>query len=71
MRRPIYLLTLTLFLPSCADLPQEGRAAAILDAAQEPALTHAEALTGVDINTMRQTGLELITVVRCWEEECK
>ena len=71
MRWPMFLLTLTLFLSSCAELPQEGRAAAILDRAQPEATSHAEALTGTDINLMRQTGLRLITVVRCWPDGCE
>jgi len=60
-----------MFLLSCAELPQEGKAAAILDAAQKPAQSHAEALTGDDIDHMRRTGLELITVVRCWIVACE
>lgn len=71
MRPPIYLTILMLCLPSCAELPQEGRAAAILDAAQPAATDHAAALTGTDIEAMRRSGLHLITIVRCWNQPCQ
>ena len=71
MRYPICLLILMAFLPSCAELPQEGKAAAILDQAQPVATEHAEALTSNSVNEMRRTGLRLITLVRCWPDGCE
>jgi len=31
---------------------------------------HADALVGDDVDRMRRTGLELITVVNCWPNGC-
>lgn len=70
MRSILLLMIPTLFLSSCAGSHPEGRAAAILDVAQQPATDHAASLTGDDIDAMRRTGLRLIRVVRCWVEEC-
>ena len=69
--RPLICLTiLTLFLNACERLPSEGRASAILDAAVPVSRVHAEALVGDDVDRMRRTGLELITVVNCWPNGC-
>ena len=59
-----------MFLIGCEGTPSEGRAAAILDAAVPVSREHAEALVGDDLDAMRETGLELITVVNCWPDGC-
>ena len=59
-----------MFLTACATSQNEGRAAAILDAAVPVSRTHADALIGDDVDLMRATGLELITVVNCWDGGC-
>ena len=59
-----------MFLMGCESLPNEGRAAAILDAAVPVSRDHAEALVGDDVDRMRATGLELITIVNCWPDGC-
>jgi hypothetical protein len=48
----------------------EGSAAAILDAAVPVSRDHADALVGGNVDLMRVTGLELITVVNCWPNGC-
>jgi hypothetical protein len=57
-------------LSACETLPNEGKAAAILDAAVPASRDHAEALVGDNVDLMRVTGLELITVVNCWPDGC-
>jgi len=59
-----------MLLMGCESLPNEGQAAAILDAAVPVSRNHAEALVGDDVDRMRATGLELITVVNCWPDGC-
>ena len=59
-----------MFLTACESLQNEGSAAAILDAAVPVSRDHADALVGDDLNEMRSTGLELITVVNCWPDGC-
>ena len=59
-----------MFLMGCESTPSEGRAAAILDAAVPVSREHAGALLGDDVDKMRATGLELITVVNCWPDGC-
>jgi len=59
-----------MFLMGCENTPGEGRAAAILDAAVPVSREHAEALVGDDLDAMRATGLQLITVVNCWHDGC-
>ena len=51
-------------------MPNEGKAAAILDTAVPVSRDHAEALVGDDVDRMRATGLELITIVNCWPDGC-
>ena len=70
MRRVMFPIALTMLLSACERLPTEGRASAILDAAVPVSQTYADALVGDDINRMRRTGLELITVVNCWPNGC-
>ena len=70
MHRLIYLLIPLTFLIACETLPNEGGAAAILDTAVPISRDHAEALVGDDVDRMRATGLELITVVNCWPDGC-
>jgi hypothetical protein len=48
----------------------EGTAAAILDAAVPVSRDHAAALVGNDLDAMRATGLELITIVNCHPDGC-
>ena len=43
---------------------------AILDAAVPVSRDHAEALVGDDLDAMRATGLELITIVNCHPGGC-
>ena len=45
-------------------------AAAILDNAVPESVTHARALTTEDLDEIRKTGLDLITVVNCWPDGC-
>jgi len=54
-----------LSLMGCETMQTEARAAAAIAAAQPVAREHATALVGDDVNAMRSTGLELITIVRC------
>jgi hypothetical protein len=49
----------------------EGSATAILDAAVPVSLDHAEALVGDDVDRMRATGLELISIVNCHPDGCR
>jgi hypothetical protein len=70
MRRLICLMILPMFLTACNNLQNEGAAAAILDAAVPVSRDHAAALVGGDLDAMRATGLELITIVNCWPEGC-
>ena len=70
MRRLIFLAIPSLFLTACETLPNEGGAAAILDTAVPVSRDHAEALVGDDVDKMRATGLELITIVNCWPYGC-
>jgi len=70
MRPLIFLTSLTLFLSACERLPSEGRASAILDAAVPASQNHAGSLVGSDVDRMRRTGLELITIVNCWPDGC-
>ncbi|URC15535.1 hypothetical protein DB2_33 [Octadecabacter Antarctic DB virus 2] len=51
-------------------MPNEGKAAALLDTALPVSRDHAEALVGDDVDKMRATGLELITIVNCWPDGC-
>jgi hypothetical protein len=64
-------LILMLSLMGCLGSSDEARAAAILDGAVPSSRVHAEALSGGDINRMRATGLELITIVNCWPDGCR
>jgi hypothetical protein len=57
-------------LSACESLQNEGKAAAILDEAVPVSRDHAAALVGDDLDAMRSTGLELITIVNCWPDEC-
>jgi hypothetical protein len=50
--------------------PNEGKAAAILDAAVPASRDHAAALVGDNVDLMRVTGLELVTIVNCWPDGC-
>ena len=70
MLRLIYPLPLMIFLTACEATQPEGRASAILDAAVPVSRVHADALVGDDVDRMRRTGLELITVVNCWPNGC-
>ena len=70
MRRVMFPIALMMLLSACERLPSEGRAAAILDAAVPVSRVHADALVGDDINRMRRTGLELVTIVNCWPNGC-
>jgi hypothetical protein len=70
MRRLICLAIPLLFLTACESLPNEGKAAAILDAAVPASRKHAAALVGDDLDAMRATGLELITIVNCHPDGC-
>lgn len=70
MRLPS-LTILMLFLASCAPSPPEGRAAAILDAAQAPAVVLAGELTRPEVpEETRAAGLKLIRIIRCWPGPC-
>jgi hypothetical protein len=57
-------------LTACESLPNEGSAAAILNEAVPVSRDHAAALVGDDLDAMRSTGLELITIVNCWPDGC-
>ena len=70
MSKLIYLTIPLMFLMGCESLPNEGQAAAILDEAVPLSRSHAEALVGDDVDRMRATGLQLITVVNCWPDGC-
>jgi hypothetical protein len=59
-----------MFLTACESSPNEGAAAAILDAAVPVSREHADALVGDDLDAMRATGLELITIVNCHPNGC-
>jgi hypothetical protein len=59
-----------MFLIGCESLPNEGQAAAILEEAVPLSRSHAEALVDDDVERMRATGLELITIVNCWPDGC-
>ena len=70
MRRLTFLMIPLLFLTACESLPNEGAAVAILDAAVPVSRDHAAALVGDDLDAMRATGLELITIVNCHPDGC-
>ncbi|PYG33134.1 hypothetical protein [Pelagimonas varians] len=75
MRRLICLMILTLFAPGCATFlgehpRSEGKAAAILDAAQAPAKAHAAALADGSIEDARATGFVLISILSCNWRDC-
>ena len=70
MFKAIFLLIPMTFLTGCFNSSDEAWAAAILDAAVPVSRTHAEALVGDDVDRMRATGLELVTVVNCWPDGC-
>jgi hypothetical protein len=57
-------------LSGCMGSQNEGSAAAILDAAVPASRDHAAALVGDDLDAMRATGLELITIVNCHPDGC-
>jgi hypothetical protein len=59
-----------LSLTGCINSQNEGSAAAILDAAVPVSRDHAEALVGSDVDQMRSTGLELITIINCHPDGC-
>ena len=64
------LLIPMLFLTACASTQNEGKAAAILDAAVPESIAHAKTLTGADLEAIRKTGLDLIATVNCWPSGC-
>mgnify|MGYP003643479844 FL=1 len=70
MCRLMFLAIPLLFLTACDNLQNEGSAAAILDAAVPVSREHATALVGDDLDAMRATGLELITIVNCHPDGC-
>jgi hypothetical protein len=70
MRKLIFLAIPLLFLTACKNLQNQGAAAAILDAAVPVSRNHAAALVGEDLDAMRATGLELITIVNCHPDGC-
>ncbi len=75
MKPLICLLLLMSSVSGCAtwrNEPQnpQGTAAAILDAAQTPAKTHAAALADGTLEEARDTGLLLITILSCHWRSC-
>lgn len=70
MRFLICLLILTQFATGCATSPSEARAAAILDRAKPLAKVHAAALADGTLEETRESGLELLTVLSCWWDDC-
>ena len=75
MQRLVCPMILLLFAAGCATSPNdaprpEGKAAAILDAAEAPAKAHAAALADGTIEEARSTGLLLITILSCGWRDC-
>lgn len=71
MRYVVCLAMLMAILSGCANTGRnEGRAAGILDAVQDPARAHARALSGSDIAEMRRTGVALLIPISCWPDGC-
>jgi len=61
-----------LLLTGCFGLGQpqtEGRAAAILDAAEAPAREHAATLASGDVRASQRTGARLLSVLGVWFDD--
>ena len=55
-------------LSGCVTSGNDGRAAALLDAAMPEARAHAVSLTGNDMAEARRTGVRLLAVLGQWAE---